>query len=50
VINALDNPYRDVVGSLRPVAMERALHMIGEARAVLGEDAVVPCDTAGSAT
>ena len=50
VINALDNPYREVVGSLRPVAMERALHMIGEARAVLSEDVVVPCDAAGSAT
>ena len=50
VINALDNPYKDVVGSLRPVAMERALHMIGEARAVLGEDVVVPCDASGSAT
>jgi len=48
-INSLDNPYRDGIGSLRPVAMERALHMIGEARAVVGDDTVVPCDEAGSA-
>jgi hypothetical protein len=48
-INALDNPYRDGIGSLRPVAMERALRMIGDARAAVGDDAVAPCDAAGRA-
>jgi Protein of unknown function (DUF4239) len=48
-INALDNPYRDGIGSLRPVAMERALTLIGDARAAVGDDAVPPCDAAGRA-
>jgi Protein of unknown function (DUF4239) len=49
-IDALDNPYRDGIGSLRPIAMERALHMIGEARAAVGDDTLVPCDVTGSPT
>jgi Protein of unknown function (DUF4239) len=48
-INALDNPYRDGIGSLRPVAMERALSLIGDARAAVGDDAAPPCDAAGRA-
>jgi hypothetical protein len=48
-INALDNPYRPGIGSLKPVAMERALGMIGEARRAVGDDAAVPCDSAGRA-
>ena len=49
-INALDNPYRDGIGSLRPVAMERALRMVGEGRAAVGDHTAVPCDAAGRAT
>jgi hypothetical protein len=48
-INALDNPYRSAgVGSLEPVAMERTLRMIDEARAALGVKAVLPCDAEGA--
>ena len=42
LIHALDNPYRPGVGSIRPVAMERSLRLIGEARAALGETARAP--------
>jgi Protein of unknown function (DUF4239) len=49
-VNALDNPYRDGIGSLRPVAMERALRMIDDARAAVGDRTAVPCDAAGRAT
>ena len=49
-INALDNPYRDGIGSLRPIAMERALRMISDARAAVGDHAAVPCDAAGRPT
>jgi len=47
-INALDNPYRQGVGSIRPVAMERALHLIDEARAALGDSTPPPCDAKGA--
>jgi hypothetical protein len=47
-INALDNPYRDGIGSLKPVAMERALLMLGEARAVVGDRTAPPCDAGGT--
>ena len=32
-INALDNPYRDGVGQIKPVAMERSLRILDRARA-----------------
>ena len=48
-INALDNPYSPGVGSLRPVAMERSLHMIEETRAALDETVALPCDAEGVA-
>lgn len=48
-IHALDNPYRPGVGSLQPIAMERALRIIDEARAVLDQDAELPCDDSGLA-
>jgi hypothetical protein len=46
-IYALDNPYRPGVGSLRPIAMDRALVTLGEARAAIGDTAPVPCDDRG---
>ena len=49
-IHALDNPYRPGVGSIRPVAMERSLRMLDEARAVLGDTTPAPVRRAGSAT
>ena len=46
-INALNNPYRPGVGSIRPVAMERTLRLIDQARAVVHDRAPLPCDGAG---
>jgi hypothetical protein len=48
-IYALDNPYRPGVGSIRPVAMERSLRILEEARGILGDSARVPCDARGVA-
>ena len=49
-IHALDNPYRPGVGSLRPVAMERSLAILDQARAALKQTAPVPCDAQGRPT
>jgi hypothetical protein len=49
-INALDNPYRSGVGSIQPIAMERSLGILDEARTALNDDAPVPCDEEGSAS
>jgi hypothetical protein len=45
---ALDNPYRGV-GKIEPVAMERSLVTLDRARAVVHDDAPLPCDEAGVA-
>jgi Protein of unknown function (DUF4239) len=47
-IQALDNPYRPGVGSIRPVAMERSLRILDEARAVLRDTGPLPCDMDGA--
>jgi hypothetical protein len=47
-INALDNPYRQGVGQIKPVAMERSLRILDSARAVLNVRAPVPCDARGA--
>ena len=47
VINALDNPYRRGVGNIRPVAMERSLRIIDEARAAVRVRTQIPCNAAG---
>jgi hypothetical protein len=49
-INALDNPYRPGFGAIRPVAMERTLNIIDEARAVVGDRTTPPCDENGVAS
>ena len=49
-IIALDSPYREGVSSLQPVAMERSLTLLGEARDALGDDAPLPCDDRGVAS
>jgi hypothetical protein len=49
-IIALDNPYRRGVGSIRPVAMERSLSRVDQARDVLALAGPVPCDERGAAT
>lgn len=50
VINALDKPYREGLSSIKPVAMERSLTLLAEAREVLGDDAPPPCDERGTAS
>ena len=47
-IHALDNPYRPGVGSLRPLAMERSLALLDEARDVLKDTRPLPCDEDGT--
>jgi hypothetical protein len=49
-INALDNPYRDAVGQIKPVAMERSLRILDSARAVVNDNAPLPCDARGAPT
>ena len=48
-IYALDNPYQSGVGNIEPVAMERSLSIIEEARTLLRDTAAVPCDERGVA-
>jgi len=47
-INSLDNPYRDGLGQIKPVAMERSLRILHSARDVLDERAPLPCDARGA--
>jgi hypothetical protein len=46
-INALDNPYRDGLGQIQPVAMERSLRILDAERAIVNDRAPVPCDARG---
>jgi hypothetical protein len=47
-INALDNPYREGLGQIKPVAMERSLRILASARVILNVRAPVPCDARGT--
>ena len=47
-INALAHPYRDGVGQITPVAMERSLRTLDRAREVLNQRAPLPCDGRGA--
>jgi Protein of unknown function (DUF4239) len=47
VIRLLDDPYHGGVGSLRPVAMERALSTLDFERGVVGRTTPLPCTAAG---
>jgi hypothetical protein len=47
-IVALDNPYHPGVGALRPIAMERTLVLLDEARDLVGDDTPPPCDGVGN--
>ena len=49
VINALDQPYQPGLGSIQPVAMERSLVILDEARRRSNDEAP-PCDDEGTAT
>lgn len=48
VLVALNNPFQDDLGGLRPIAMERSLAILDEARTTLGIDVELPCDEQGS--
>ena len=50
VLAALNHPYQPDVGGLRPVAMERSLAILDEARTALHIDGPLPCDEAGRPT
>jgi len=47
-IHALDNPFRPGVGSLQPLAMERSLVLLDQARDVVNDTAPLPCDDEGA--
>ena len=47
-IEALDNPYRPGLGQIQPVAMERTLRLLDQAREAIGDTAAVPCNAAGA--
>ncbi len=49
VIRFLDDPYRQGVGSLRPVAMERTLRILDRERLIVGDRTPLPCDARGRA-
>jgi hypothetical protein len=44
----LDHPYHSGIGSLRPVAMERAVRILDEEAAALSERVTIPCDERGT--
>jgi hypothetical protein len=46
----LDHPYHTGVGSLRPVAMERAIRILDQEAAVVGGRLTIPCDERGIPT
>jgi hypothetical protein len=46
-IYSLNNPYRPGLGSIKPVAMERSLRLLEQARAAVGDTSQVPCDESG---
>jgi len=50
VLRSLDNPYRSGVGSIEPVAMERTLTLLEQARSAVNDSTRPPCDAAGTAT
>jgi hypothetical protein len=47
LLQFLDNPYREGVGALRPVAMERTMRIVDEAIDAAGVDVQPPCDADG---
>ena len=47
LLQFLDSPFTSGTGSLEPVAMERTLRVIDQARVVVGDDAPLPCDARG---
>jgi hypothetical protein len=50
VIGFLDTPFREGIGGIRPVAMERTLDVLAEATSVLRRDIPIPCGPTGLPT
>jgi hypothetical protein len=50
VLRVLDTPFHEGVGGLRPVAMERTLTLVAQARDVVGATSAPPCDARGLAS
>jgi hypothetical protein len=48
LIRFLDSPYHPGYGSLKPVAMERTLDLLDQARVVVGDRRPLPCDDSGA--
>ncbi len=47
LIQFLDDPYRDDIGGLQPVAMERTLRILDQERSLARETGALPCDAEG---
>ena len=47
LIRFLDDPFRDGVGGLKPVAMERTLRILDTQRRIVGDHGALPCDANG---
>jgi hypothetical protein len=47
VIGFLDNPYREGLGSLKPVAMQRTLLLLDQERRIVGDSTPMPCNERG---
>jgi hypothetical protein len=50
VLWILDNPFHPGMGGLRPVAMERTIHLLHQEVAIAGDDEPVPCNADGEPT
>ncbi len=50
LLSALNDPFHDGVGGLKPVAMERSLDLTDQALAAIDADLELPCDERGQAT
>jgi len=48
MLTALNRPYQQDIGGLDPVAMERTLAILDEARTTLSLDEPLPCDASGT--
>lgn len=48
LIGFLDSPFREGIGGVRPVAMERTLSIVDEALRAVDAGVVVPCDARGN--
>ena len=44
----LDNPYHAGIGGLQPVAMERAIRILDQGKAIIGGKLTIPCDERGT--